>query len=66
MSFKKLIKCPKGAAGLAGDETLVYGNIEAVDLPLLAPNSQEVWLLTLLILEMLFQTAARLELRQRY
>ena len=64
MSFKKLIKCPNGAGGVAGDEMLVDGDVEVVDLPLLPPNRQEIWLLVLLTLEMLLQAAARLGLTQ--
>lgn len=58
MCFKKFITCPKGAVCLAWDEMLVHGDVEAVNLALLMPNSDEVRLATLLVAEMLLQTAA--------
>lgn len=58
MCFEKFIKCPEGAVCLAWDEMLIHGDVEAVNLALLTPNSKEVRLPTLLVAEMLLQTAA--------
>lgn len=58
MCFKKFITCPKGVVCLACDEMLVHGDVEAVNLALLMPNSDEVRLPTLLVAEILLQTAA--------
>lgn len=63
MSFEKFITCPEGAVCLAWDETLIHCDVEALNLALLTPNSEEVRLLTLLVAEMLLQTAAWLGLR---
>lgn len=63
MCFEKFITCPEGAVCLAWDETLIHCDVEALNLALLTPNSEEVRLPTLLVAEMLLQTAAWLGLR---
>lgn len=62
MWFEKFIECPKWVAHLAWNEMLIHGDVEGVSLALLMPNGEEVWMLTFLIAEMLFQTAAWLVL----
>ena len=63
MCFEKFITCTEEAVCLAWDETLIHGDVEAVDLALLTPNHKEVRLPTLLVAEMLLQTAAWLGLK---
>jgi hypothetical protein len=58
MCFEKFIACPEEADCLAWDEMLIHGDVEAVNLALLTPDRKEVWLSTLLVAEMLLQTAA--------
>jgi len=58
MCFKKFVKCPEGTVCLARDEMLIHGDVEAVNLAFLPPNSEEVRLPTLLVAEMLLQTPA--------
>ncbi|XP_051576460.1 nuclear factor of activated T-cells, cytoplasmic 1-like [Myxocyprinus asiaticus] len=42
MCFEKFIKCPEEAVCLEWDEMFIHGDVEAVSLALLTPNSEEV------------------------
>lgn len=58
MCFEKFIKCSKGAVCLAWDEMFIQDDIESVNLAFLMSNRKEVWMLTLVVAQMLSQTAA--------